>query len=97
MGRLLRMVFANDRLVIANNLISGPAISNESDSDITFVGNSIKDMTDAFVDPVQGNLHLTRDGTGKVARVPARPDVTGDINGGQRGPKTLVGADGIGN
>jgi len=93
MNRLLRIVYANDGLVIANNLISGPAISNESDSDIVFIDNCIKDATEGFVDPAQGNLHLTRDGAGKVDRVPRRPDITSDIDGSPRGPKTYVGAD----
>jgi Right handed beta helix region len=93
MNRLLRIVFANDGLVIANNLISGPAISNESDSDIVFVDNCIKDATEGFVDPDRGNLHLTPEGAGKVDRVPARPDITSDIDGSPRGPTTYVGAD----
>ncbi len=93
MNRLLRIVFANDGLVIANNLISGPAISNESNSDIVFVDNCIKDMTEVFVDPARGNLHLTRNGAGRVEKVRVRPNVTGDIDGSPRGPKTDLGAD----
>jgi len=93
MGRLLRMVFANDRLMVANNLVSGSAISNESESNITFVGNSIKDATKAFVDPVHGNLHLANAVGGIVDRVTSLPDVTRDIDGQSRGARPHVGAD----
>lgn len=93
MGRLLRTVRTNDGLVIANNLISGPAISNESDSDIAFVGNCIRNMTGAFVDPAQGNLHLSDAGKQMVDRAAPLPDVSRDMDGRRRPSRPCVGAD----
>jgi hypothetical protein len=89
LSRLLRMVFANDGLVVANNLLSGPGMRNESDSDIKLVGNLIKDMTGAFVDPNHGNLHLVA----SAAQGAALPDVPEDIDGQQRADKPDIGAD----
>jgi hypothetical protein len=71
LGRLIRMVFTNDGLLVANNLLSGPAWSNESPSDIRFAGNLIKDMTDAFVDPAHGNLHWKEPGAARSVPVRA--------------------------
>jgi hypothetical protein len=79
-GRLIRTVFANDGLVIANNLLSGPAISNESDSKIEFTGNLIKNMTTAFVDPTHGNLHLTPAATDAIDKAVLADEVTEDID-----------------
>ena len=93
MGRLLRTVMVNEGLVFANNLVSGLAISSESSSDITFVDNPIGDMTEVFVDPARGNLHLHPSAADKVDRVPRRPDVTEDIDGQPRSPGAFVGAD----
>jgi len=93
MGRLLRTVRTNDGLVIANNLVSGSAISNESDSDIVFVGNCIKDVTEAFVDPAQGNLHLSEAGREMVDRAASLSDVSGDIDGRRRRSRPYIGAD----
>ncbi len=89
LSRLLRMVFTNDGLVVANNLLSGPGLRNESDSDIKLVGNLIKDMTGAFVDPNHGNLHLAA----SAAKGAALPDVPEDIDGQHRADKPDIGAD----
>jgi hypothetical protein len=89
LSRLLRMVFTNDGLVVANNLLSGPGMRNESDSDIKLVGNLIKDMTGAFVDPNHGNLHLAA----SAAQGAALPDVPEDIDGQHRADKPDIGAD----
>ncbi len=67
MGRLIRTVFANDGLLIANNLVSGPRMSGESASNVTLLNNLVKDLTSVFVDPERGNLHLT----GSVADIVA--------------------------
>jgi hypothetical protein len=93
MGRLIRTVFTNDGLVVANNLLSGPGMRNESDSDIEFAGNVIRDMTDAFVDPAHGNLHLTHAGTEVSEQAAPRPEVTEDIDGQPRGGVPDIGAD----
>ncbi len=84
LGRLIRTVFANDGLVVANNLLSGPSLRNESDSDIRFTNNLVKDMTDAFVDPAHGNLHWKEPG---VARsVPVRVPSGLPVQGNQETP-----------
>ncbi len=94
MHRLLRMVRTNDGLTIANNLLSGPGISNESDSDIQFLGNLLKDMTAAFTDPATGNLHLTAPPPDIVDQaVPLPTRVVEDIDRQPRGPHPDLGAD----
>ncbi len=80
LNRLIRTVFTNDGLVVANNLLSGPGMRNESDSKIELTGNLIKDLTSAFVDPAGGNLHLTRAATEAIDKAVPLPDVTEDID-----------------
>jgi hypothetical protein len=92
MSRLIRTVFTNDGLVVANNLLSGPGMRNESDSKIEFIGNLIKDMTSAFVDPAGGNLHLTQAATEAIDKAVPLPDVTEDIDRQPR-VKPDIGAD----
>ena len=93
MSRLIRTVFINEGLVIANNLISGPGMRNESDSRIEFVGNLVKDMTDALADPAHGNLHLTRAPAEAVDKAAIVPGVTSDIDGQPRDENPDIGAD----
>ncbi|MHC4084733.1 MAG: GDSL-type esterase/lipase family protein [Planctomycetota bacterium] len=93
LGRLIRIVFDNDGLVVANNLLSGSKIRNESDSKITFVSNLEKELTAAFVNPSQGNLHLTIRATDAINRAEQLSDVTGDIDGEAREDKPDIGAD----
>ncbi|MCK4292744.1 MAG: right-handed parallel beta-helix repeat-containing protein [Planctomycetes bacterium] len=93
MGRLIRTVFANDGLLIANNLVSGPKIRNESDSDIRFVNNLQKDLAGAFVNPSQGDLHLTSRAGEAIDKGVKLPEVTSDIDGQTRGEKPDIGAD----
>ena len=92
LGRLIRTVFTNDGLVVADNLLSGPGIRNESDSRIELTGNLIKDMTDAFVDPAHGDLHLTGAATEAIDKAVTPDEVTEDID---RQPRTKpdIGAD----
>jgi lysophospholipase L1-like esterase len=93
LGRLIRIVFDNDGLLIANNLLSGPQIRNESDSKITFKSNLEKELTAAFVNPSQGNLHLTMRATEALNRAEQLSDVTGDIDGEARSNEPDIGAD----
>jgi len=93
LGRLIRTVFANDGLVVANNLLSGPKMSNESDSRIQFGNNHIGEMTDVLADPARGNLHLTGAAAGLLDRAAALPEVTEDIDGQPRGARRYIGAD----
>jgi len=93
MGRLIRTVFTNDDLCIANNLLSGPRMSNESKSKITFTNNLIKDLTDGFADPAHGNLHLTNGALDVIDKGINLPDVVEDIDGEPRDTKVDIGAD----
>ena len=91
--RLLRTIFTNDGLLIANNLISGPGIRNESESKITFLNNLIKDSTDAFIDPARGDLHLKSTAIEAIDKGLARAEVVEDIDRKPRGARPDIGAD----
>jgi hypothetical protein len=91
--RLLRTVFTNDGLLIANNLISGPGIRNESESKITFLNNLIKNVSDDFIDPARGNLHLKRTAIEAIDKGMVLTDVVEDIDKQQREAKPDIGAD----
>ncbi len=94
MNRLLRTVFANDGLLVANNLLSGPGTSDESDSEIRFVGNLLRDVSGAFADPDHGNLHLTQTADGIVDQGAALPaPVDDDIDRQHRDDRPDIGAD----
>jgi nitrous oxidase accessory protein NosD len=93
MGRLIRTVFTNDGLVVANNLLSGPRMSNESKSTIIFLNNLIRDHTDSFYDPTQGNLHLKDTANDIIDKGVALPDVTEDIDKEPRDTRIDIGAD----
>ncbi|MFH1715836.1 MAG: right-handed parallel beta-helix repeat-containing protein [Planctomycetota bacterium] len=93
--RLIRTVFTNDGLLIANNLISGPGIRNESDSVVELSNNLIKDLTNAFVEPERGNLHLTHAATEAIDRGIALEEVSDDIDRQPRRAKPDIGADEI--
>lgn len=92
MERLLRTVFANDGLLFANNLLSGPGIRNESKSKVTFVNNLSGDFTDVFTDPKAGNLHLNFSSE-VVDRARVLDEVAEDIDGQSRGAGPDIGAD----
>lgn len=93
-NRLLRTVFDNDGLIVANNLLSGPGMSDESDSEIRLIGNLLQDVSSVFVDPAHGDLHLAKSTPGIVDSAEAiseAPDT--DIDGQKRGDRPDVGAD----
>ena len=92
MSRLIRTVFTNDGLLVANNLLSGPGMRNESESKIEFTGNLIKDTTAALVDPTHGNLHLTQAATEAIDKAVTLDEVAEDIDRQPRA-KPDVGAD----
>ena len=93
LGRLIRTVFTNDRLMIANNLLSGPGMSSESESAISFSNNLIKDMTDYFVNPGEGNLHLSGRPADVVDAGVTKAEVAEDIDRQPRGARPDIGAD----
>jgi hypothetical protein len=91
--RLLRTVFTNDGLLIANNLLSGPGIRNESESNITFLNNLIKDVSDSFIDPARGDLHLKNTVIDAVDKGLVQAEVVEDIDRQRRQAKPDIGAD----
>ena len=93
LGRLIRLVFDNDGLLVANNLLSGPNIRNESDSKIKFLNNIAKDLTAALADPSQGDLHLTPRAAEAIDKGKPLHDVSNDIDRESRDSKPDVGAD----
>ena len=58
LGRLIRLVHDNDGLLVANNLLSGPAIRMETKSTMKIENNLTKDATTMFRDAARGDLHL---------------------------------------
>ena len=93
--RLLRTVFTNDGLLIANNLLSGPGMRNESESKITFLNNIIQDVSNGFIDPAQGNLHLKSTAIGAIDKALVLPEVVEDFDRQPREAKPDIGADEI--
>jgi len=93
-SRLIRTVFDNDGLIVANNLLSGPGMRNESDSEIQFLGNLLQDVSGVFVDPARGNLHLARAADGIVDKAAVLSEAcVADIDRQPRGDKPDIGAD----
>jgi hypothetical protein len=93
-NRLIRTVFDNEGLIVANNLLSGPGMSNESKSEIQFLGNVVKDVSSVFVDPAHGNLHLIGAADDIVDKaVPLAEAPTSDIDGQVRDGRPDIGAD----
>jgi hypothetical protein len=86
-------VFTNDGLLIANNLMSGVKMSHESESEVTFLNNLIKDFTHAFADPGRGDLHLTSAGVEAIDQGVLQAEVAEDIDAQRRGDKPDIGAD----
>ena len=95
LGRLIRLVHDNEGLLVANNLLSGPEIRNESKSKIKFVNNLQKDLTDAFMNSRYGNLHLTDRAADAVNKAVMLPGITDDIDRQPRDEKPDLGADEI--
>ncbi len=92
-GRLIRMVFDNDGLVVRGNLLSGPGIRKESDSQMTIADNANGDFSNLFEDAAAGNLHVRRSDdriVGKMARLAV---ITEDIDHDIRSEKCDIGAD----
>ena len=94
LGRLVRVVHANDGLVVANNVFSGPRISIENyEGEIDVRNNLVRPVGQYFVDQSKGNLHLTSRATDAIDRATADRDVSEDIDGQLRGDKPDLGAD----
>ena len=93
-GRLLRVVHANDGLVVANNIFSGPRISVEKyEGKIDVRNNLVRPVGDYFVDEAKGNLHLTTGAVDVIGKATADVDVKEDIDGQPRDDRPDLGAD----
>lgn len=93
-GRLLRVVHANDGLLVTNNIFSGPRIVVEqTEGPIEVRGNLIRPVGNYFVDAAAGNLHLKETAADAIDRATVDNDVRHDIDGQPRGGKPDLGAD----
>lgn len=92
LGRLIRMVHENEGLLVANNLLSGPPPRIESRSRVDLRNNFSRDLTAAFVAPVEGNLRLTANATEAIDKAVRLPGLDTDIDGHPRGPAPDLGA-----
>jgi len=93
-GRLLRVVHANDGLLVRNNIFSGPRIVSElHEGPIDVRGNLIRPVGDYFVDAARGNLHLTPKAVDAIDRATVDRDVAEDIDRRPRGERPDLGAD----
>ncbi|HZG44237.1 MAG TPA: right-handed parallel beta-helix repeat-containing protein, partial [Longimicrobium sp.] len=92
LGRLIRLVHDNDGLLVANNLLSGPPIRNESSSRMVFRNNLAGDFTAALAAPEQGNLRLSVRAVGAIDKAVPLPEVTDDIDRKRRGRRPDIGA-----
>lgn len=93
--RLIRIVHDADGLLVANNLLVGPAPRVETGSEIAFTGNAVGDFAASLVDPAQGNLHLSQPDGQIVDAGQPLPDgvAVDDIDGQRRDEEPDVGAD----
>lgn len=91
--RLIRIVHDNDGLLVANNLLSGPEMRKESKSQITYKQNIEQAMTEFFIDPDWGDLHLKESSAEVVNKAVPLPEVTEDIDGQPRPEMPCIGAD----
>ncbi len=93
--RLIRLVHTNDGLLVANNLLSGPPIRQDSVKGRTELrGNVVRrNLQNAFVDVKSGNLHLVRPAAGIVDAGNSLDRVRRDIDGDSRDRKPDIGAD----
>jgi hypothetical protein len=60
---------------------------------MTFLNNIVKDVTDSFIAPTQGNLHLKSTAIKAVDMGLVLSEVTEDFDGQKRGAKPDIGAD----
>jgi hypothetical protein len=96
-GRLLRAVHANDGLVVANNIFSGPRIvTQNNEGPIEVRNNLIRPVGDYFVDAAKGDLHLKANAVDAIDRATNDDDIKGDIDRQQRGARPDLGADELG-
>ncbi len=91
--RLIRIVHDNSGLAVVNNLLSGPPMRLESESDVHIKGNLTSDGSAWFVDVSRGDLNLKGRWPEAVGRVRTFGPVPEDMDRERRRPQTDVGAD----
>lgn len=92
LGRLIRLVHDNPGLLVANNLLSGPPMRNESTSSMTLRNNPALDLTEYFANAPAGNLRLVKAPPSIVAGLEPVPSLREDIDRQPRPPRPTAGA-----
>ncbi|HXJ75824.1 MAG TPA: right-handed parallel beta-helix repeat-containing protein, partial [Candidatus Dormibacteraeota bacterium] len=93
LGRLIRLVHDNPGLLVANNLLSGPPLRNESSSTMALRQNPAQDCTAFFVNPAAGDLHLRKDLPESLGPSDPGASVEDDIDRQNRRQPSRPGAD----
>ena len=91
--RLIRVILDNEELVIANNLLDGPPLQNQSTPPARLAGNWTGEATAWFVDPGEGDLHLKKAAEPIAWQADMDWSTERDIDGEERGERSPVGAD----
>lgn len=78
------------RLHVANNLVRGRI---QGEGDVRAEGNVVGELEGYFVNPLQGDLHLTARGADALGKGIVLPAVTDDFDGQERDQPPDVGAD----
>lgn len=91
--RLIRIVHDNDGLLVSNNILSGPEMRIESNSDFEIKNNLTRNLTSLFVNPSKGNLHLSTPDQSIVDLAMPLPAVQDDIDQEPRPDNPDLGAD----
>jgi hypothetical protein len=95
--RAIRIVQDNDGLLVKNNIMSGRKIRVEKYTGTIKIENNLETFApDYFVDPKNGDLHLTEKATGAIDKAEPMKEVETDIDGAPRGDKPDLGADEFG-
>jgi hypothetical protein len=92
-GRLVRIVFDAEGLVMANNLLVGPAIRLETKDRINQQGNVVVRSADWLINVKSGNLHLAQEVAEVVNAADPKYGVTQDFDDHPRDNQPDVGAD----
>ncbi|MES2466432.1 MAG: right-handed parallel beta-helix repeat-containing protein [Verrucomicrobiota bacterium] len=90
-GRLIRVFSDNAGLSVMNNLVIGPPLSNQSGAPLALHTNVVVPKLE-LLDPLTGNLHLTRLSSEAIGHVGPVPEVEEDIDRVPRGSRPNAGA-----
>jgi hypothetical protein len=94
LGRLIRVIHANDGLVVANNIFCGPSVAIERyEGKIDVRNNLVKVVPDYFVNAAKGDLHLTAKAVEAIDKATPDAAVAEDFDRTKRTGKPDLGAD----